>query len=418
MESGVQSNISDWTRLPEDLLVAVFGELEIPDLLRSAAVCTSWRSAYRIFRRLRLPSPKQSPCLLYSSEACGPDAAMLYCPSTGATFHIPMREPGLRLRSLSPIGSGHGWLVVADEISNLHLINPLTGCHAALPPITTFPSVEGSLDDQGNLIYTFSGKSHEPYRLPAVESRDMYERAVLSCSPSAGSACIVLLMHEPFGELSFARVGDQRWTQIPADDSTGIQPSDAVYSTADGLFYVVRSDGSMHTLDLNGPNPVTTTIMPEAAMNSEWDYKYVYVVQTPWGGLLQAWRFRDYFEHADDSNYIDPPVELNMTELQLYKVDVHGQMLVKVDSVGDHALFLGYNSSMCLPINDFPGLKPDCAYVTDDSYDYVNLCKFFKREIGMWSIAKQTMHSLASTSPPRDPWLNWPAPIWIVPSLL
>ncbi|CAM0875898.1 unnamed protein product [Alopecurus aequalis] len=371
----------DWTRLPQDLLVAIFVELEIPDLFRSGAVCTSWHSAYCIFRRLRLSSPKQSPCLLYSSEAGGPDAATLYCPSTGATFHIPMREPGLRLRSLLPVGSGHGWLVVADEVSNLHLLNPLTGGHVSLPPITTFQFVEGSLDDQGNLVYTFTSKSHQPYSLPAVEAREnMYERAVLSCSPSAGSACIVLLMHMPFRELSFARVGDERWTRIPAGDSTGLQwsnfHSDAVYSTADGLFYIVRSDESMHTLDLNGPNPVATKIMPGAKKSDE---PYKYIIQTPWGDLLQAWRFRKSFEPPlsfvvpDDCDYFDPRVELNMTELRLYKVDVHGQRLVKVDSVGDHALFLGYNGSMCLPVKDFPGLKPNCAYVTDD---FFRICQF------------------------------------------
>ncbi|KAM0910871.1 hypothetical protein ACQ4PT_013876 [Festuca glaucescens] len=278
MESCAESTFPDWTRLLQDLLVAIFGELEIPNLLRTGAVCTSWRSAYRTFRRLRLPSPKQSPCHLYSIDACGPDAATLYFPSTGSTFHIPMREPGLRLRSLSPIGSGHGLLVVADEISNLHHINPLTSGRVALPPITTFRFVEGSSDDQGNLLYTFFGKSHDPYSLPAVEARDnMYERVVLSCSPSAGSACIVLLMHMPFRELSFARVGDKRWTRIPAGDSTGLQwrnfHSDAAYSTADGLFYLVRSDGSMHTLYLNGPNPVATKIMPGVAKNYDEPYK-------------------------------------------------------------------------------------------------------------------------------------------------
>uniref|UniRef100_A0ACD5X2N0 Uncharacterized protein n=1 Tax=Avena sativa TaxID=4498 RepID=A0ACD5X2N0_AVESA len=391
----MESTYPDWTGLPQDLLAAIFVQLEIPDLFRSGAVCTSWHSAYCIFRRLRLPSPKQSPCLLYASDACGPEAATLYFPSTGATFRIPMPDPRLRLHSLSPIGSGHGWLVVADKISNLHLLNPLTGGHVALPPITTFQFVEGSLDDQGNLVYSFSGKSHEPYSLPAVEARDnMYERAVLSCSPSAGSACIVLLMHMPFRELSFARVGDQSWTRIQAGESTGLQwrnyHSDAAYSTADGLFYVVRSDGSMHTLDLNGPNPVATKIMPGAANNSDDPYKYL--VQTPWGDLLQAWRFRDYFEPTeslvvpDNSNYVDPRVELNMTDLQLYKVDVHGQRLVKVDSVGDHSLFLGHNVSMCLPVKDFPGLKPNCAYLTDDFFEFINFYKFNKREVGMWSI--------------------------------
>jgi len=52
---------TDWTQLPEETLVTLMGELEIPDLIRSGAVCTSWYASYATFRRLRLPSPRQPP---------------------------------------------------------------------------------------------------------------------------------------------------------------------------------------------------------------------------------------------------------------------------------------------------------------------------------------------------------------------
>ncbi|XP_024310326.1 putative F-box protein At5g55150 [Brachypodium distachyon] len=286
----------DWTQLPPDLLTTIFGELEILDLLHSGAVCTSWHSAYSTFRRLRLPSPKQPPCLLYASAACGPDAASLHFPSTSATFRTP--EPPLRFGSLQLAGSGHGWPVAADEVSNLHLLNPITGGHVALPPITEMRGVESSLDDEGDLAYTFTDFSapaeEDPFSLPAVEAREtMYHRAVLSCSPSAGSACVVLLIHMPLAELSFARVGDERWTALA--ECTGLQRrnfhSNAAYNAADGLFYVLSYDGSMHTLDLNGPSPVATKIIP----GSKFDQPFSsYLVQTPWGDLLQAWRFRKY----------------------------------------------------------------------------------------------------------------------------
>ena len=35
---------------------------------------------------------------------------------------------------------------------------------------------------------------------------------MLSASPSAGRACVVLLLQMPMGEVSFARLGDDRWT--------------------------------------------------------------------------------------------------------------------------------------------------------------------------------------------------------------
>lgn len=51
----------DWSLLPEELLVVVMGQLEVIDLVRSGAACSSWHAAFSAFHRLRLPSPKQPP---------------------------------------------------------------------------------------------------------------------------------------------------------------------------------------------------------------------------------------------------------------------------------------------------------------------------------------------------------------------
>ncbi|RLM69678.1 hypothetical protein C2845_PM17G12710 [Panicum miliaceum] len=95
----------------------------------------------------------------------------------------------------------------------------------------------------------------------------------------------------------------------------------------------------------------------------------------------------------------DPSVELNTTELQLYKVDTHGQRLVKLDGLRDYALFLGYNASMCLRVEEFPGLEPNSAYVMDDSTEFMNFYKYNKREIGVWDIQRQSLQSLSDASP-------------------
>jgi hypothetical protein len=63
--------------------------------------------------------------------------------------------------------------------------------------------------------------------------------------------CVVLLVHMPYEELSFARPGDDRWTSLSDDLNPSLGRgyfSSAVYSERDGLFYV-------HALDLRGPSP-------------------------------------------------------------------------------------------------------------------------------------------------------------------
>ncbi|EES08764.1 hypothetical protein SORBI_3005G170600 [Sorghum bicolor] len=434
----------DWSRLPEDLLVSVLGSLHVADTIRSGAVCASWHAAYVAFRRLRLPSPRQPPCLLYASDAVNPGAAVLHCPSTGATLRIPFPLAPLDRRPL--LGSGHGWLITADEASDLHLLNPVTGDHVALPPITALHHVERGTDEDGDpayLVYENLPEYNcsnsrfevdtEPTILPVDEAHGcMYFRVVLSASPSAGRACVVLLLHMPRGEVSFARLGDDRWTWVApvSDDDTGL-PSrygyrDAIYSAAHGLFYLLRLDASMYSLELNGPSPVARKVLnylPNSVNSTK------YLVETPAAGdILQVWRKKKYInsltpvyfppDYVDDGERgMDPCLEHNTIELQLYKIDLHRQRAELIKSLPEYALFLGFNGSMCLPVKDFPGLEPNCVYMTDDSTEYVNYNKLNRREIGIWSMAEHSMSKLIDVSPTTYPWLNWPSPIWIQPSL-
>ncbi|TVU03056.1 hypothetical protein EJB05_51384, partial [Eragrostis curvula] len=431
----------DWSALPEDMLVIVLRAMHVADAIRSGAVCTSWYAAYASFRRRLLPSPRQPPCLLYASDAAGPCAAALHCPATGATLRIPFQRPPLPRRPL--LGSRDGWLVTADEASNLHLLNPVTGAEVALPPITALHHVESFTDDQGNPMYNvyenLGGDSpitrrdlvdKEPTDLEPHRAHEfMYYRVVLSASPSAGRACIVLLLHRPQGEVSFARLGDERWTWVPPGEDTGLRRRygyrDAMYSAVDGLFYLLQFDASMFSLDLNGPLPVACEVLngvPKSVNPRK------YLVQTPTGDILQVWRLRKHVDsptpvelppdYVDDEEFTqDPLLELKTLDMQLYKVDLQHRRVQMIKSLPDHALFLGFNGSMCLLVKDFPGLKPNCAYITDDCEEYVNTLKYNRREIGIWSIAEQSMSRLVDVSPVIYPWLNWPSPIWIKPSL-
>jgi hypothetical protein len=193
----------------------------------------------------------------------------------------------------------------------------------------------------------------------------------------------------------------------------------------------------MYSLDLHGPTPVDSKVL--AGLSRTVDSKVLsglsrsvgqtrYLVQTPAGDILQVWRERNYVDmltpvvlppdYVDDGDMChDPYTKLVTTDVQLYKVDLHGERLDMIKSLPDCSLFLGLNGSRCLPVNDFPGLKPDCAYVTDDFLEYVNMLKYNPREVGIWSRAEQSMSRLVDVSPVVYPWLNWPSPIWIKPSL-
>ncbi|CAL5006248.1 unnamed protein product [Urochloa decumbens] len=424
----------DWSQLPLDPLLVVMAALEAPDLVRSGAACSSWRAAYATVRRLRIPTAESPPCLFYPAAGGDPDVATILSPTTGASFRVRLPDPPLRRRSIH--GSGHGWLVAADEASNLHLVNPLTGAQHALPPITGLHNMEPAADDeQGNPmydLYEFPSIYPKPLAYTARELRlYMYFKAVLSCSPGAGSDCVVLLLHKPNGELSFARLGDEAWTWIGGDEYYDEEASedeewidfgyrDAVYNDKDGLFYVLCYGADIITLDLNGASPVVKKIMKDVTNQ---DNPTKYLVITPWGDLLQVWRMTDsrssttpvqeVAEGMKYSDVIDPYDELYTKEVQLYKVDIGNQKLVRIASLGEYTLFLGLNSTMILSTKDLPLLKADCAYLAHDHYEHILKHTYSGKEIRVWNFKSGTLEDVDNV----QSWQNWPVPIWITPSL-
>lgn len=422
----------DWSALPDDLLLTVMESLAIPDLFRAGTACASWYAAYSIARRARIPIRDSAPCLLYSGEGDDdPSTATLYSPSSGDCFRVRLPDPPLRSRAL--VGSAHGWLVTADEQSNLHLVNPLTGAQVALPPVTALHHVESFVDEEGNIVYSVDeslgpddpeanlpefeelADREVPVEYPAEKLRlFMYHRVILSCSPSAGRKCVALLVHRPDGMISFARPGDERWTHINRD--TGY--TDALYNKNDGLFYLLSFDGSICALDLSGSSPVARNIVKK---NTQWDNPSKYIVLAPWGDLLEVWRLRDFDEpdeipECSSAEFEDRSDKWLTEEIMLYKVDIDKQKLVKISSIGDHALFLGFNSVVCLPTNKFPMLKPDCAYLSDEFYEEICVKRHNWREIGIWDLKSCKLQSLGDVES-LHAWRNWPSPIWITPSL-
>ena len=332
----------DWSRLPVDLLVSVVGAVRVADAIRSGAVCASWAPGTRRTPRSvccasrRRGSPPACSTLPTPSPALAAPRSTAQPPPTGATLRIPFPRAPLAPRPF--LGSGHGWLVTADDASDLHLLNPVTGDQVALPPITALHHVERGTDEQGDPAYlVYENKRHynysknrseiftEPTILEVDQAHNyMYYRVVISASPSsAGRACVVLLLHMPYGEISFARIGDERWTWVTPSGGgggNGLPWKETATSTlctvtpmAWSMCLLDLTPRSMYSLDLHGPSPVVSKVL--AGLSRTVDSKVIsgmtrlvgqtiYLVQTPAGDILQVWRERDYVD------MLTPPVVL------------------------------------------------------------------------------------------------------------
>jgi hypothetical protein len=126
--------------------------------------------------------------------------------------------PDLPFRNNFVVGSSHGWLVTADELSWLLLLNLMTRAQLPLPPPLTITNVRGCYTSQGvlerydllelDLANRDCDMQAEPADLTLEEARFyFYLRVAISSDPSNGS-CIVMILHMPQNHLSFARVGD------------------------------------------------------------------------------------------------------------------------------------------------------------------------------------------------------------------
>ncbi|CAL4949212.1 unnamed protein product [Urochloa decumbens] len=454
----------DWSQLPQDVLIKIFSQLQLPELVYSGAACMPWRLSYLAVRRLQLCSPNQSPYLIYSSSM----------------YHVSLPDPPYRNRCI--IGSSHGWLVTADEQSNLHLLNPLTGAQIALPSPRTMKGVTPSFTRDGVLsgYYIHSPDTESDDRADFFEPKktrySLYAKAILSSDPSGGD-CIVLLLHQGWMHLSFARVGDTKWTWLDMEHHACLYYYDIFYDDDASLFYGVRVSGEIHSIDLSGPSPevkgILGVFLPDA------NYETRYIVRSPWGDLLQV--FRQYYipgpyvpdsddkyqvndnqSNSQDQDCDDQPREDDLLDEQEYKedddqnqeddlldehdyeddghdhdddlsddeqaqeeyylkngklivynVDLAKQEVTKIKGLHDHALFIGFNNMFMVHSHDFPNIRPNCVYISDDVSDDTCYIPFSPGELGYLSLEDASL----TIMPFSDSLLHWPSPVWFRPHL-
>ncbi|OEL31011.1 hypothetical protein BAE44_0007969 [Dichanthelium oligosanthes] len=409
--------------LPPDILVCIFSALQVPDLVRAGSVCSSWLSAYTSVCNLGLHWPQQTPCLFYTSGSTGDGAAGLYSLEEKKAYTLRLPDPPIRSRNV--IGSSYGWLITADERSELHLLNPITGQQIALPSVTTIEQVEPVFDGAGAIQkyeYSWYDGKKVYYEPPSTLALDelrgyLYVKAFLSSDPSAGDY-IVVLIHNPWSQLSFARSSAKRWTWLPPHSYF-----EEYCVIKDGSLYALSKKGEIQAFDLNGPE-VTCKVVIENVQDYM-DYGMsMYVVQAPCGDLLQIWRICDPLgeyggedEEDEDEDVSEPEpdsgsVVVNTTMIKPYKVDTAAKILVEVSNLGDNMLFLGHNQSLCLHAEEYPLLKANHVYLTDDHEPWNSSFKDRTRDVGVFSLENNIREEIVSPVL----WSNWPPPVWITPN--
>jgi hypothetical protein len=294
----------------------------------------------------------------------------------------------------------------------MHLVNPITCEQIALPSVITIEQVKPVFDAHGVLHkYELSwqtGTDDGRYIAPSVFALDKlrdelhYKAFVFSddASTSTGSY-IVVLIHNPICQLSFARAGDDKWTWLPPHEFY----LDCTYK--DGLLYAVTGFGELHAFDLRGPD-ITVEVILQTRHRSECGY--MYVVQAPWGNLLLIWRICEDYHLQPNSG---TPVSWNTTGYKIYEYDPSGSTFKELNCLRGHALFLGHNQSLCLSADEYPSLKENHVYFTEHNLLLTLGCENDHHDMGILNLADNSREEIVSP----HLWSNRPAPIWITPDL-
>ncbi|WVZ78658.1 hypothetical protein U9M48_026337 [Paspalum notatum var. saurae] len=416
------------SELPDGILMQIFAALDVPDLVRAGSVCSAWHAAYTCLCTLGRWKQQQTPCILYTAKSLGESAAGLYSLAEKKTYTLAaLPDPPIRSRHF--IGSAYGWIVTADERSELHLLNPITGDQIELPSITTIESVTPVYDEKGAIKEYSSwcplpGRHGQPSNYSLRKLRDtFFDKVFLSSDPSTGDY-IVALIHSPYYQFSFVRSGDDCWTSLPLHDEF---PHFADCIFKDDLMYAVTVSGKIHVFNFSGP-----VVKQKAVLDRMRDYWFerVYIVETPCGDLLQIWSDIDQIddgadpepepelleENEDFSEPDDMPDEYEpcrhyCTPFKLFKVDLAANKLVDVNSLGDSVLFLGQNQTFCLNAKEHPQLKANCVYFTDTDED-ATMRKNMIRDVGVLNLCDRSKEKIVSP----QIWSNWPSPMWITPN--
>lgn len=336
------------------------------------------------------------------------------------------------------LGTSGSWLVTADKLARMHLVNPVTGEHAKLPDITTIMGIqyeEFSYNlDLRSLMQTVEPKFRPRWELVRPQSftfaahqmrEYFYRKVVLSSSPNTSKYAAMLILERGFGSPAFATEEKLEWRLASLSDSVedAIHYNDQFYSiTYSGVVHVWKHDTDADKMTSKVVQPSLLLVdqdnMVEAIprLTENYSSRHKYLVAGLDGQLMvvekysqEVWsKWRCYFK--------------------VYVLDgeVGGmQQWEESQDIGTAVLFVGLNNSLCVSTIEHPEFKAGCIYFTDDELEHAQwrtdernryLYKrrgFQNRCVGVYNLKKSKLEKVRW---PMEQPSFWPPAAWFMPS--
>ncbi|CDY70320.1 BnaAnng33330D [Brassica napus] len=314
MDTPPNCDRGHWSELPMDLLRCLLERLSFVDFHCAKMVCSNWY----LCSKQTLGSKAGSPMLIMSEKE---GSYRLYNPEEDRVY-----EAKSNYRFL---GSSGKWFLVVDSRSDLHIINVFSNERIRLPPLETVKS-----------------------SLYKIERLGGDKGAVLWVDEKKGDYFVVWRFEEcPY--LRFCKKGDVHYHEISTRFDVQSGGLKDVVLKGNSL-YVQTEHGYIRHLDLSGQH----------------SFEDVWVIN--WHpvrmGGYRIISFSNNFAVTTSGEVLsvlaitsESSFERNRT-FHLYKKQ--DTKLIKVDSLGDEALFLDFG--ITVPADHTLGIEPNSIYFTRD----------------------------------------------------
>lgn len=413
----------NWPQLPKELLEMISDQLTgLDDHVRFRAVCRSWAS-------IRPPSrvPHQMPWLLHP---CNQDTDTRSFVSISENKFYRFSSPEFLGKRCC--GSSYGWLALLDGTPEILLFNPLTEEKILLPNLTSLPEVLEFHKKGKEYLYQDILGEHHTIDMDIMKNF-FIQRIALSGDPtlvnqnSWAAMCYDLRANR----LAFCKVHDKSWTVLQDQPSRYVD-----FLIHKEQLYAVDFTGRVIICDLSSPENLVI-VQPESVSGPRRRYLVelrgaLLMICAPMDNVvnLPEEEEENFYEALLDSDYsviYDPedggrgPVHMQYKNralwFHIFELDEVEQRFVKVNNLGNYALFLSKNYSVSLLASEVPRCRGNCIYYLDgftvkggtNMKNGYELCRF-----NLKSGATQHIITLISHVPNRR--CSFGQDTWFIPS--
>ncbi|XP_062080048.1 F-box protein SKIP23-like [Humulus lupulus] len=392
-----QSHTPDWASLPEHLLDQVFGNLEtVKQCLQFSGVCKCWHSVAKDNQRKLVElSLHNVPMLLVPNKHKKDDNKDEWSVYDVLSDKFLISNLLLPPYDHSFGGSSQGWLLTLDDNLALTLYKPFVGIGnndvIHLPPISSTPMDKGLLEGIAKYrqYYVMKMSIHTPD--PIANPKDFIIAVI-------------------FGQYKLAYIRPLKqltWSQIDIQSPF----DDLMYHK--NKFYAITLTSQLASFDVdNNVNFFADSSIPdddygcyEPVVGRSSCYKR-YLVESLGGDLLHVKRYERYTRAFYNCVTV---------KFKIYKWS--SEKWIEIKSIGDSALFLGDNTSVCVLASNFVGCEKDSIYFIDDK-DTIDYAHKGQMDLGVYNIQTRVCSrrgfNFDATTIPKTPGRQ---PIWVLPTL-